>query len=458
MNEINIALIIDLTTISICTLFLLKLGRISAMHPAVIYLFFHVWVVTKRLIELNLGAPLFSAFPQQPISLYELTRASLMFDVVLAVMTLAWIINSVMDLKRNGPLPAPGQEKAPNLSRTYMIGFAWLMIPLAFFGMATAHGGSESGIEGASNNAFSTLSIWLPLSLMPFFYWYGPRRGIVAAALVVGAITEITRGDARWLLLLPTIFFCYAYLSRTGLKWPPRKVVIILVVAVLLWLPGKQISHIISGGGGLSDIAQATTSVWTNSSTQSNHPDTSFLDMAALTVSLVDAKGKFYYGATFGPATINFIPRALWPDKPQASAWLSEISTADRPMATYGMTASLMGASYVDYGYFGIVIVPFLFALFLGWAYFQAFRCSHYSVGRFAFLVMSCVLFQPFRDGLATFFIFNYVGMLPMYIIVILHLILPTRPIRTRPRYPRPVRLSPSGADAPVGVSRPGSR
>ena len=130
MNEAQTALTIDLVVVILCTFFLFRLGRLSAMHPAVIYLFFHVWVVTKRLAELSLGSPLFSAFPHQPITIAEITRASLMFDVVLVVMTLAWTINSVVDLKRNGPLPAPGQEKAPNLSKTYMVGFVRLMIPI----------------------------------------------------------------------------------------------------------------------------------------------------------------------------------------------------------------------------------------------------------------------------------------------------------------------------------------
>ncbi len=455
MNEAQTALTIDLVVVILCTFFLFRLGRLSAMHPAVIYLFFHVWVVTKRLTELSLGSPLFSAFPHQPITIAEITRASLMFDVVLVVMTLAWTINSVVDLKRNGPLPAPGQEKAPNLSKTYMVGFVRLMIPLALLGTLSAHGSSSTGAEGAASTLLGTFNLWLPLCLMPLFYWYGPRPGLIAAALAVDLFIETHMGDTRWLMLLPTVFFCFAYLSRSGLKWPPRKVVGVLLVAGVLWLPGKQISHIVAQGGGMSDIGQAVVEVWTTSSTQSNHPDTSFLDMAAMTVSLVDEKGEFFYGGTVWPAFYNIVPRAIWPDKPQAAQWEMDISTVDRPMHTYGMTASLMGAAYVDFGYAGIVIIPFLFALFLGWAYFQAFRCSHYSVGRFAYLVMACVLFQPYRDGLYSFFIFNYLCMMPMYMIVLLHLILPTRSVGQRPRYPRFVRLSPAKLNGGLGVSGP---
>lgn len=448
MNPIAIALIIDLTVLTVCTAALLKVGRISALHSATVYLFFHVWVVTKRLVELNLGAPLSTAFPNQPISLSELTRGSLMFDLVLVVMTAGWIIASAVDYKRNGPLPAPGHEKAPNLSKTFTVGFARLMVPLALFGLLRSHGGdATTGVEGAGATFLGVFNLWLPLCLMPLFYWYGPRRWLIGAAFVVAAICESLMGHTRWLLLLPTIFFCYAYLSRSGYWWPPRKVVLVLIAAGVLWLPGKEISSVLSNGGGVADVAQAITSVWTTSATQANHPDNQFLDMAAMTVSLVDEKGQFYYGNTVFPAFYNFIPRAIWPDKPQAAQWELDISTKDRPMSTYGMTASLMGAAYVDFGYFGIVIMPFLFALFLGWAYFQAFRCTHYSVGRFAYLVMACILFQPYRDGLYSFFLFNFLCMLPMYIIVGLHLVMPTKPYGLRPRYPRFPHLTPAGAD-----------
>ena len=443
MNLINSALVIDISTFCVCAFLLFKLGRLSAMHPATTYLFFHLWVVTKRLIELNLGAPLSAAFPNQPITLTELTRAALMFDLVLFMMTVGWIITAAADFKKNGPLPAPGHEKAPNLSKTYIVGFARIMVPLGLLGILGVHGDGATGAGGVASTALGLFNLWLPLSLMPLFYWYGPRRWLIGAALVVFWMCETRMGSTRWLILLPTVFFCYAYLSRNGLWWPPRKVALLLLAMGILWLPGKEISGVVSRGGSLIEVAQTVTSIWTTSATKANHPDNQFLDMAAMTVGLVDEKGQFYYGNTMWPALFNYVPRAIWPDKPASDQWEIDISTKDRPMSTYGMTASLMGAAYVDFGYAGVVLIPFLFSLFLGWAYFRAFRCSHYSVGRFAFLVMACILFQPYRDGMYSFFIFNMVCMMPMYMIVLLHLILPTRSVSLRPRYPKFARLSP---------------
>ena len=454
MNEALIALIVDLTVVVGCTFFLLKLGRLSAMHPAVTYLFFHLWVVTKRMTELACGAPLSIIFPHQPISITELTRASLMFDLVLVVMTIAWIINSAVDLKRNGPLPAPGHEKAPNLSKTYVVRVAQLLIPLGIYGILKGGGGGDGGWD--KSFATSTIQSWLPISMMLFFYWYGPKPWMIAGIVATDFLCETRMGDSRWMLLLPTIFFCFSYLSRIGKPWPSRKVAIILVIAGILWLPGKQISSVISHGGGLADIGQAITSVWVGSATKADHPDTQFLDMAAMAVSLVDEKGHFYYGSAAYTSVSGFIPRPLWPNKPPSGEWEIDMSTKDRPMSTYGMTASLMGAAYVDSGYFGVVLIPFFFALFLGWAYFQAFRCSYYSVGRFYYLVMACTLFQPFRDGLPSFFVFNFIYLWPMGFVVLLHLLYPLRRAG-RPRYPRFARISPVERAAQLSPPRSNS-
>lgn len=452
MNDAVIALTIDVTVITLCVFFLFKLGRISAMHPATTYVFFHLWVVTKRLTELSLGAPLSAIFPHQPITLVEITRASVMFDVVLVVMTTAWIINSAVDFKRNGPLPALGQEKAPNLSKAYVVGFAQLMILLGLFGILKPPSGDGTWDQSAASNL---TGLYLPLSLMPFFYWYGPKKWVLWYAAAVVVLCETRFGGTRWLVLLPAIFCCFCYLARTGRQWPPRRVAIILAVFGLLWLPGKQISKIIANGGSFSDIAQVTTDVWTTSATESNYADTQFLDHTAMTASLIDAKGKFYYGEAVYPALYNFIPRPLWPNKPPAYEWEHEISTKDRPMVVYGLTPSIVGAAYVDFGYPGIVIEPFLFALFLGWAYFKSFRSSYYSVARLSYLVMACTLFQPLRDGIYSFFICNFEWMSPMVCIVLLHLVFPTRSVRQRPRYPRPGWLHPTDSDRSAQATQP---
>ena len=294
MNDAVIPLIIDVTVFTLCTFFLFKVGRISAMHPATTYLFFHLWVVTKRLTELACGSPLSAIFTHQPITLVELTRASLMFDAVLVVMTCAWIINSAVDFKRNGPLPALGQEKAPNLSKAYVVGFAQLMIPLGLLTMMKSHGGGTGDADWDKSAASNIAGLYLPLSLMPFFYWYGPKKWVIAYVIGIDILCELMMGHTRWLILLPTIFCCFAYLSRIGKKWPPRKVVIVLAVAGMLWLPGKEINDVITQGGSITDVAQMAAMTWTSSSTKSDHADTQFLDMAAMTVSLVDAKKQLY--------------------------------------------------------------------------------------------------------------------------------------------------------------------
>ncbi len=96
-----VVLFIDLLIVSICTVILLRYGRLSHSHPATIYLFFHMYTFTLRLVGLALGAPtLFSQYMLffEPVTAEEIVRAALLGDVALVVMTIAWIKASRDDL------------------------------------------------------------------------------------------------------------------------------------------------------------------------------------------------------------------------------------------------------------------------------------------------------------------------------------------------------------------------
>src|SRR5262249_6452394 len=100
---LEISLAIDVGVLASCALILLKYGRLSHSHPASIYLFFHFYTFTLRLVGLMLGAPaLFSEWGLyfDPVKPEEIVRASALADVALAVMSIAWIRASVDHHKR----------------------------------------------------------------------------------------------------------------------------------------------------------------------------------------------------------------------------------------------------------------------------------------------------------------------------------------------------------------------
>jgi len=81
MPDIIIALILDVIVLGGSTSTLLKYGRLSAFHPAPIYLFFHFYTMTLRILVLTLGVPL--AVMPAPFSIGEIIRATLTFDAAL---------------------------------------------------------------------------------------------------------------------------------------------------------------------------------------------------------------------------------------------------------------------------------------------------------------------------------------------------------------------------------------
>jgi hypothetical protein len=92
-----------------------------------------------------------------------------------------------------------------------------------------------------------------------------------------------------------------------------------------------------------------------------------------------------------------------------------------------GMIVTYLGESYANWGYLGIVVIPYLTAYWLARAYFRAYRSHYLSVARFIYLLVACNLIQVYRDGLVSIVIFTWVNMMPLMIIVTLHYIFPKR-------------------------------
>ena len=89
------------------------------------------------------------------------------------------------------------------------------------------------------------------------------------------------------------------------------------------------------------------------------------------------------------------------------------------------MVVTFWGEAYLNFGYVGIVIIPGLFAYGLGRFYFFAYEADYFTVARFAYLLVACMLIQIFRDGLMSLVIFPVVNMMPLTVIVILHYVVP---------------------------------
>ena len=136
--DIPIALLVDLTTVTLAIILLLRYGRLSHSHPGTIYLFFHLYTFTSRLLGLCFGAEtLFSEFQGffEIVTPAEIARAALLGDLALAVMTIAWIKASADDLKKSRRSSESSLEGQPNLSLRYIWAVVAVAFPVGLFGL-----------------------------------------------------------------------------------------------------------------------------------------------------------------------------------------------------------------------------------------------------------------------------------------------------------------------------------
>jgi hypothetical protein len=440
MNNLSLDLAIDIITLVTTTFLLLRFGRISMMHPAPTYILFHLFECTQRLVQLALGAPPSMMFARQPLTDSEITKAVYLFDLVLIVVTVAWLLVAYLDYRAHGPLPKPANAPSPNIVPKYFLYVSAVMIPLGAIGLVQSlirsHGFASGEVRYTSDmrehyswdTSYAAVMIqsWIGIAFIPLIYLYGLRRKLMIPFGIAGLLILLS-ATSRFRITLPLIFVCFVYLSRRGMRWPPPILALGLILGALVFLPAKSIGQAIISGE-YSDPGSAFSAGltnWTAAASSSDYEDTQFLDITAAYIALIDRyvdHGENYFlGGTIEDAFWNFIPRPLWPEKPLAGLWIYLISTPTRNMFQFGATASLVGTSYADFGIYGVIAVPFIFAYIMGMTYFRAFRQNYYSVARFTYLIYACTLLQVYRDGIGSFFVFNYINFWPLMLIVVMH-------------------------------------
>lgn len=432
--DIPVALFIDVMVISICAIILLRYGRLSHSHPATIYLIFHLYTFTLRLIGVMLGAPtLLSQYMLffEPITHEEIVRAALLGDVAVIVMTGAWLKASRDDLKELLKRPELASGGLPNLSLRHIWSVVAIAFPLGLFGLwaFTNLPGMESERvelgEWQTSSWFFITQVWAGLALLALIYWYGFRWWLMVP-MSLYLLVMAYQGYHRFRVIIPAILLIQIYLDRRKLRWPPIYVSGVILILMLLFFPLKDIGRLAQQGEDVGEIVDITRES-VNSALAGKAPDHMFLDEFACGLTLTDNTGKHYYGSTYLALLTLPIPRQWWPDKPGLADYLKDISIPSRPMGEMGMIVTFLGESYVNFGYLGILLVPGLLAYFLGRVYFRAYRSNYFSVIRLAYMLIACNLIQVYRDGLTSIVVFTWVNMMPLMVILVLHYVLPVR-------------------------------
>ncbi len=414
------ASVIDIAVFLICAYLLFRHAKLSIYHPAATYLFFHAFAFTSRLIFLNLEATLFLGTLTDyftEIENHEIVKAALLADLGFVCMTIAWVREARREPEVNTA------NSTILLDENILKVVLFITIPIgiwAIFAQLYIPGiGKPQNNFGvwAESSYITNPQNWLILSCLVLIFKYGFKTPILII-LVIGLIILAFQGELRYRIVTPCIFLVFLYLFRQKERWLSLRFTVFLLIGFLFFLPLKYFGKLIQQGESFEDLIEFASEYREGLSIGAN-ADFSFLDMYASTLTLIDQHGKYYYGSTYLNLLINPIPRPLWAEKPSMMQWMTDISTPTRNLKQLGATATIYGESYVNFGYLGIIIIPFLFAKYSARWYFKSLNAHPQSANLYLYLYFSTITVLVYRDGLNAIFMFLTTYNMPGFFVYI---------------------------------------
>ena len=389
---------IDFTVLVLCVWLMVRHGRLKVLHPAALYFFFHAYTFTFRLFQLANGAPtLFETWGLQYLTVTheEIQRASFVATATLITMTGVWIYLAHRSARR------PQTPSSNFTMRPFNSRLMWMVVsftlPIGLIALVLLRGpilfGGENLPLGEWSKSSYLISLyqWFGMSLVALFFYYGLRPMIIVSLLIYLVIGVLSFA-ARVMVIVPLLFVLYCYLRKYQLRWQRPSVIVAILVAALIFIPGKGLGPLLRQGdlAGARELLKGSISELQTGT----HIDTTFMDMMAVTLTQVDERGQFYYGGTYLPLLVLPVPRALWPDKPGQSDWRIKIQAPWRPTGQIGAIATFMGEAYANFGYPGVVMYAVLAAVLLNALYRWMLCAPYYSLACFWSICVYSILFR----------------------------------------------------------------
>ena len=409
---------VDITVLLSCSWFLCRYGKISIYHPATTYLVFHTFVFSTRILFLTTGANFFLGNQIDyftAIEAQEIIKASLLADLGFISMTVAWLWEAN---RKTSFIPA---KSVILLDGNILKLVLSITIPLGIWGIYSQlyiPGIGKSQFNFGSWNESSYIQNtqnWLILSCLVIVFKYGFQK---YSSIIIGLCLFILafQGQHRYRVLSPCLFLLFLYLHRENKKWISSRFVILILMGILIFLPMKYVGKLIQQDASTEDLIEFALE-YRESLALGVNADFSFLDMYASTLTLIDQHGGYYYGSTYFTLLFSPIPRQFWENKPSLIQWMTDVSTPARNLKELGSVATLYGESYANFGIFGVIFIPFLFAKYSARWYYKILHTNAQSANLFLYLCFASMIIQVYRDGLNAVFIFLCIYNMPSFFV-----------------------------------------
>ncbi len=316
---------------------------------------------------------------------------------------------------------------------------------------------------GATKSALFILATYLqPLSILILAYTQSKYRriymlpvllAVVLVQLVIGFVVDI-KGDAL-------VGFVIVFLTKLLVEGKiPRRWLVAGAVFIMLAWPVLQANRTFRGDNGLNHTEAAGNILKTlklalaAKNTVTKGPDRantiferlSLKGSVEMIVSGTEEKGvAFQNGYTLSPIITAFIPRLIWPDKPdvQTGLLLNKVFQVSEVEDTY-ISPSHLGELYWNFGWTGVIVGMSMLGLLLGFLGAKLDLTESATLTRVMIMVLTIrLIILGFESGIATQYVMWLRSMLA---VGLLHLFL-ARPIlqptpakagRVKPDQPAP--------------------
>lgn len=435
--SLSAAIAIDFATVALCALIAYKVGR-SFVHPAPMILLCHCYIVTLRLHQLQSGLHPMSYSFEWPVGVAEVTRASLASDLALIAMMLGWVVVRYWGKHR---MVAPREPRVElSKSRVQIFAVATIMVSILAIVIVGPAGLRDerivAGTAESSGYLFAAAG-WTGWGFCLLHYIYGFRPALLLVTIST-LFASMMFSAFRGVVIIPLVFLLLVFLARRRTRRFPFGLLIACPMLWLIWLPMKPVFYSLQQGDPVSvALDKGTRTAFEDLGRDSGSGiDFQFLDMVGSTMTLVDIHHQHFWGGSIAPLFVSPVPRLIWPEKPYLNQYQKQLDIPSRAMAKLNMTAGLVGECYADFGWAGVVMIPFLISVAFTAAFFRLRGTRTFSPGCLLYLIYLSTFMQLYRDGLISAVWFPFVHCAPVGWTAIAHWLIPPRPNAPLIEYP----------------------
>ncbi len=369
-------------------------------HPLTLFTanFFLLFVANGFVILLGISSIITNVFGPEPDAVYELMNRATLYASSFLLATHAGYFFRRARVGGNTSNAGPHREQPvlrsqANLQQLRIA--AWLALGCSYLGciiLSAIFGGVGNFLSDPmafieSRGAFwPIVLIWGSLWSFGFFYasWVRERNRIDLIALSLALppmLFEFVTGGTKMALLVPVI--CYLILRNYIVRRLSWKFIPALgVFTLLVFLVGYTYRGAQGSGDMVSSLAEYND--------QSGSIFATFFgrfygtDSFMVVLDATDQGYAFQHGKTLEDLLYFYVPRALWPDKPESYSMTfgREFLSSTPDAGESFFTPSLPGELYLNFGAIGLLAGGFLTGILLREIYFRLILRADRGVGR----------------------------------------------------------------------------